>query len=583
MDKKDSRKRSRSKSSKISSISKSNCIQKKKKNQDFTNFEEEEDLINNSKNSSLKKILPLGSKNNMIKSSVIAGKSKNNKNNKNNINYKNEIESENEDSDYQPSESENESEYQSQKFNSDFNKFNIKSVYCSKSSVNKISFAEPDSLASSYIKSNISALNFNSESKYNSRSKSRRKKLEKIDEELEELNSKVEYLPCRESEQNYIYNYIKNGLNTNGSYSGLYISGMPGTGKTACVTTVINKLKKEAKMRSVPAFTVYEINGMKITNLNNVYKCIYEFIFTDGRTTSAKKCVSILDNFFRNRTDFNYKTQLREYTNSHLVLIIDEIDCLINKKQMLIYNIFNWAHYPSSKLIIISISNTLDLPEKLIPKISSRMGNNRLTFKPYQKDELVKILSVKIENFDLFSEDAIKLSSMKVAAVSGDLRRILRICKRAKEIFDAEKENCIENNLFINDKIDKQHILKAIEDLYDAKVQKVIMDLQLYEKLTLAGILFEMKNLNNTKILVEKVFDRFNYFHVKALQTTSRITFDEFMMILYNLAKMHTISFSDTNSNNLVTSSVNIKFYPDEFTTAVNKDSKFQDILKDLS
>jgi len=65
-------------------------------------------------------------------------------------------------------------------------------------------------------------------------------------------------LPCRENEQENIYKYIKKGLATNGSYSSLYISGMPGTGKTACVHAVIKKLRIE-----------YQINNIN-EDLNNI-------------------------------------------------------------------------------------------------------------------------------------------------------------------------------------------------------------------------------------------------------------------------------------------------------------------------
>ncbi len=71
---------------------------------------------------------------------------------------------------------------------------------------------------------------------------------EKIDDE-ESIKSfsemRLEYLPCRKEEQDIIYNYIKKGLQTNGNYNSLYIAGMPGTGKTASVKTIINILESE--------------------------------------------------------------------------------------------------------------------------------------------------------------------------------------------------------------------------------------------------------------------------------------------------------------------------------------------------
>ena len=104
------------------------------------------------------------------------------------------------------------------------------------------------------------------------------------------------------------------------------------------------------------------------------------------------------------------------------------------------YNIFNWTTYEGAKLIVISISNTLDLPNHLSPKIKSRMGNNKMMFKPYNKDELITIIKSKGIEFQNFTQDAIKLSCMKVAAINGDLRRIIQILTRAKEIFNLEEK-----------------------------------------------------------------------------------------------------------------------------------------------
>jgi origin recognition complex subunit 1 len=59
------------------------------------------------------------------------------------------------------------------------------------------------------------------------------------------------------------------------------------------------------------------------------------------------------------------------------VLVMDELDQLVTKKQTLIYNMFNWPTRPDSNLIVVAIANTMDLPERVLSnKVASRLGNN---------------------------------------------------------------------------------------------------------------------------------------------------------------------------------------------------------------
>ena len=58
-----------------------------------------------------------------------------------------------------------------------------------------------------------------------------------------QLSAIPDSLPCREAERQQIVDYITNGLKNKGSSSSLYISGMPGTGKTATTMEVIRDLK----------------------------------------------------------------------------------------------------------------------------------------------------------------------------------------------------------------------------------------------------------------------------------------------------------------------------------------------------
>ena len=62
-----------------------------------------------------------------------------------------------------------------------------------------------------------------------------------------QLNFVPDSLPCREKEKEVIREFIQSGLRNRGSSTSLYISGMPGTGKTATTLEVIKRLNEERK------------------------------------------------------------------------------------------------------------------------------------------------------------------------------------------------------------------------------------------------------------------------------------------------------------------------------------------------
>lgn len=50
----------------------------------------------------------------------------------------------------------------------------------------------------------------------------------------------------------------------------MYISGVPGTGKTATVTDVLRKLKEKTN-KTVPDFQTVSVNGMKLSEPRQSY------------------------------------------------------------------------------------------------------------------------------------------------------------------------------------------------------------------------------------------------------------------------------------------------------------------------
>ena len=391
----------------------------------------------------------------------------------------------------------------------------------------------------------------------------------------------TDFLPCREQEQEQIKNYIKEGLEINGNYNSLYIAGMPGTGKTACVKRVIKILENEFKGKENMFFTTLFLCGTEYPFINKIYKTIYQFIFSNKRKIRKKRYALLINNFFCDRNKANI-CHLNDPSNSHIILVIDEIDFLINKNQTFLYNLFNWSSYENSKLIIITISNTLDFPNRLLPKIQSRMGKNKIMFKPYNKDQLSTIVESKGIDFNHFSPDAIKLCCMKVSAINGDLRRTIQILLRAKELYKMDNTSKSKKK-----KIEKNYILKACEDLFNSKLKKVMISLQICEKIILCSILFSIKDVNNNKVNVGHLYEKIDMFFGKYNDANKKeeieLYWEEYKKIIYNLIRLQLISFCDSESKNFMENYITIKFYVDEFVNACDGDKDLKPVLNYLT
>ena len=56
---------------------------------------------------------------------------------------------------------------------------------------------------------------------------------------------------------------------------------------------------------------------------------------------------------------------------------MDELDQLMTTKQDVVYNFFNWPTLVNSKLIVLAVANTMDLPERVMTgRVRSRLGNS---------------------------------------------------------------------------------------------------------------------------------------------------------------------------------------------------------------
>ncbi|XDG10490.1 hypothetical protein ABKA04_010105 [Annulohypoxylon sp. FPYF3050] len=214
-------------------------------------------------------------------------------------------------------------------------------------------------------------------------------------------------LPCRESEFSLVYSHLEAAI-TDGS---------------------VSKLDEAVRSDELDDFIFVEINGMKITDPHQSYAMLWEAL--KGQRVSPSQALDLLER------EFNHPSPRRV----PCVVLMDELDQLVTKNQSVMYNFFNWPGLRHSRLIVLAVANTMDLPERTLSnKISSRLGLTRITFPGYNHEQLMRIIQSRLEGVpgNIVEPDAVQFASRKVAAVSGDARRALDICRRAVELAEAD-------------------------------------------------------------------------------------------------------------------------------------------------
>lgn len=298
------------------------------------------------------------------------------------------------------------------------------------------------------------------------------------------VSSTPSWLPCREEEFAELESALTDSIE---ELSGtcLYISGVPGTGKTATVHSVIKSLQSKVQQGELNSFNFFEINGMKVTEPSQTFILFWEYISQSQNQArqsrcSAREALKNLENYF------NTPSSDRETC----VLLVDELDQLLTRKQEVIYNFFNWPNQPHSKLIVIAVANKMDLPEtELNGKIRSRLGSNRIQFKPYTHSQLMEILEMRLEDLKdtIFVKDAIQWVSRKISSLTGDVRKALDLCRGTLERVEKENEvrqaNGEEPRL-----IQVKDVIDTYEQMIASGVSRFIKELSPHQSMMLLSI-----------------------------------------------------------------------------------------------
>uniref|UniRef100_A0A671VSN0 Origin recognition complex subunit 1 n=1 Tax=Sparus aurata TaxID=8175 RepID=A0A671VSN0_SPAAU len=303
------------------------------------------------------------------------------------------------------------------------------------------------------------------------------------------VSSVPESLPCREQEFQDIYSFVESKI-VDGTGGCMYISGVPGTGKTATVHEVMRCLQHAADVDEIPPFHFIEINGMKMTDPHQAYVQILQKL--TGQKATADHAAALLEKRFSNPAPRKETT----------VLLVDELDLLWTRKQNVMYNLFDWPTRRHARLVVLTIANTMDLPERImINRVASRLGLTRMSFQPYSFKQLQQIIMSRLNKVKAFEEDALQLVSRKVAALSGDARRCLDICRRATEICEHSAAKPSATGL-----VGMSHVMEVLNEMFSSSYITAIKCASVQEQLFLRAVIAEFRRLGLEEATFQQVF-----------------------------------------------------------------------------
>uniref|UniRef100_A0A8D3BH17 Cell division control protein n=1 Tax=Scophthalmus maximus TaxID=52904 RepID=A0A8D3BH17_SCOMX len=198
----------------------------------------------------------------------------------------------------------------------------------------------------------------------------------------------------------------------------LYISGAPGTGKTACLNCVLQEM--EAELSSVQTLVV---NCMSLRSSHAIFPLLADKLRASGGQSGVQRLLTA--------------------PGPAVLLVLDEMDQLDSKAQDVLYTIFEWPHLPESRLCLVGIANALDLTDRILPRLQSRprCRPQLLHFPPYSRQELAAIVQDRLAQASadgILDASAVQFCARKVSAVSGDARKALDICRRAVEVVESD-------------------------------------------------------------------------------------------------------------------------------------------------
>lgn len=210
----------------------------------------------------------------------------------------------------------------------------------------------------------------------------------------------------------------------------LAIWGKTGTGKTLTLSYFLNLLSEMCSAKNVPI----RYEHLDLSNPRPCFRALNDLACLLNASKRYQKGISLEEMMIQ------IETKLADY-HGYLILFIDEVDNVRrDKDNFMTFLVRRLPQKIPAKLILVFVSNRLDWPEHLDPRVKSFLKLNELIFKPYNAIDLQHILRIRVEK--ALEVNAVEPGVIeKIAAMAsrdhGDARRAVALL--AKSAYLAEK------------------------------------------------------------------------------------------------------------------------------------------------
>ncbi|GAV53236.1 hypothetical protein ZYGR_0AI05200 [Zygosaccharomyces rouxii] len=332
----------------------------------------------------------------------------------------------------------------------------------------------------------------------------------------------------------------------------LYITGPPGTGKTAQIDAIVRdrfspialgSKKKHApglvntsfygspSSEQVESVAVSTINCIAINDPSTIFHKIYHSIAEKPEARSVKTM-----------TDLQQFMESYSSTTTFCV-VLDEMDKLVHSSLQdtnstrMIFELFLLAKLPSIRLVLIGIANSLDMKDRFLSRLNLRQDlmPQTVVFQPYSADQMSDIVMKRLDSLPqcIFNPMAVKYAAKRCSGNTGDLRKLFDVLRSSVEVVELER---IANMKTQKDqqltKVNFQHVAKVFSQFMNHNSTKSrVHTLNMQQRTILCAIVHREKvDIFQTHCSLDDAYDYYVRF-LKGKESLSPLRRNEFLEI----------------------------------------------------